>query len=230
MSKNQKQLLILLTFFSIIGFSCKKTEVIGSDISFISVCNATNDVTGLNFLINGEPISSSTLAIGQKTVYYGVYQGVWSTEAIPSTTPTTTLKKDLTFTAGEHNSLFVIGPGTAMDYFFIKDDINIKDPNKVKIKFLNLSPNAGTLNLEISLLGTVTKFPGFAYKQFSDYQSFNAGTIYTLTLKDSVTNTTVGTPVTMTFIQGKVYTVWARGSVDATVETEKLSLQLSEVN
>ncbi|MDB5019673.1 MAG: hypothetical protein JWQ28_800 [Pedobacter sp.] len=230
MSKRCISLLLLLTSFSILIGSCKKNEIIGSDISFISVYNASNNATSLNFLINGESIGASALTIGQKSLYYGVYEGVWSTEAIPSGTTGKTLVKDLTFVAGEHNSLFVIGPADSLDYFTIKDDINVKDPNQVKIKFLNLSPNAGSLNLEIALLGTVTSFPGLGYKQFSDYRSFNAGTIYTLTLKDSVTNNIVGMPVTAEFIQGKVYTVWAKGSLDATVESEKLGIQISELN
>jgi hypothetical protein len=230
MFNHQKGILVLLTFICLIGYSCKKTEVIGSDISFISVYNATTNVTALNFLINGESISTSTLAIGQKTLYYGVYEGVWSTEAIPSNNTATELKRDLTFTAGEHNSLFVIGPADSLDYFIIKDDINIKNPNQVKIKFLNLSANAGTLTLEIALQSKVNSFPNFGYKEFSDYQSFNGGLTYTLTLKDSLTNNTVGTPVTAEFIQGKVYTVWAKGTVGAIVEAERLGIQISEVN
>jgi hypothetical protein len=230
MSKYHKSLLLLLTFFSICFASCKKTESYGSDISFIAVYNATTNATGLTFLINEESVGASSLAIGQKAPYYGVYQGVWSTQAIPSSSTGTALTKDMTFIAGEHNSLFIIGPADSLDYFIIKDDPNVKDPNQVKIKFLNMSPNAGTLKLEISLLGTVNTFSGLPYKAFSDYQSFNAGTIYTITLRDSATNNIVGTPVTQTFTQGKVYTVWAKGTLGATVEAEKLGIQISEVN
>jgi hypothetical protein len=230
MLKYNRILLLLLTVTCIFGISCKKNSAIGEDISFVSVYNATTDVLGLNFLINGEQISTSTLSIGQHTGYYGVYQGVWSTEAIPNNNTTTSKKRDLTFTASEHNSLFVIGTADSLDYFIIKDDLTVKDPNKVKVKFLNLLSHSGALNLEIALLGTVSRFPGFEYKKFSDYQNFNAGTVYTITLKDSLTDTIVGTPVTAEFIQGKVYTVWAKGSADATVDAAKVGVQISEVN
>lgn len=230
MSRLRTATLLFLTALILSIVSCKKNAAIGTDISFISVYNATTNVGSLNFLVNGESIGASSLAIGQKATYYGVYEGLWSTEVIPNTSNGVSLKRDMTFIAGEHNSLFIIGSADSLDYFIIKDDNNIKDPSKVKIKYLNLAPNAGTLSLEVALLGTVTKFPALSYEGFSDYKDFNAGTIYTLTLKDNVTNAIVGTPVTAEFVQGKVYTAWVRGSVDATVEAEKIAIQISEVN
>jgi hypothetical protein len=224
-----KYFLLLITSIALFTNSCKKDEPLGADISFIAIYNATTNATGLNFLINNESITS-TLVIGQKAIYYGVYAGVWGTQAIPSNSSSKAFTQDLTFTAGEHNSLFVVGPVDTLSYFIIKDDLSIKDPSHVKIKFLNLSPNSGTLSLEMQILGTVSKFTGKAFKEFSDYQSFNAGTIYTLTLKNNVTNATVGTPITAEFVQGKVYTVWARGTINTQVEAQRLAIQISEVN
>lgn len=224
-------LLFLLLFAVILSTlsSCKKSEDIGTDISFISVYNATTNVSSLNFQINSEAIGASSLGIGQKSVYYGVYSGLWSTEAIVGG-GTSSFKKDMTFVAGEHNSLFVIGSADAIDYFIIADDINSKDPNRVKIKFLNLSAYPGALTLDIQLLNNVISFPNQAYKSFTDYQTLNGGTVYTLTLKDAATNSTIGTPVTSEFRQGKMYTIWAKGTPNAAVEAQRLGIQISEVN
>jgi hypothetical protein len=229
MKKEAKYTLLLLVTLGTVLAACKKSEVIGADISFIAAYNASTTATGLKFLIDGEPINSSSLAPGQKSTYYGVYQGLWTTEAVP-TNSTKTYKRDMTFTAGEHNSLFVIGPKDSLDYFIIKDDPNIRDLNKVKIKFLNLCPDAGTLSLEMQLLGNISKFPASAYKSYSDYQNFNGGLVYTLTLRNSATNAVIGTPVTAEFTQGKIYTVWARGSLKGILDTERLAIQISEVN
>jgi hypothetical protein len=229
MKRSPASLLLSCALFLTILNSCKKSEDISTDVSFVSIYNATTNVPSLNFLINAEAVGASNLAIGQKSVYYGVYAGVWTTEAIPGS-GTSTFKKDLTFVAGEHNSLFVIGSADSLDYFTIADDINAKDPNRAKIKFLNLSAYPGALTLEIQLLNNVTTFPNQAYKGFTDYQSLNAGTIYTLTLKDAATNSTIGTPITSGFSQGKMYTIWAKGTPNATIETQRLGLQISEVN
>jgi hypothetical protein len=229
MKKPLAALLILGVIFLTLLNSCKKSEDIGTDISFISIYNATTNVSSLNFLINSEAVGASSLGIGQKSVYYGVYAGIWATEAIAGS-GTSSFKKDLTFVAGEHNSLFVIGSADSLEYFTIADDINAKDPNKAKIKFLNLSAYPGALTLEIQLLNNVTSFPNQAYKGFTDYQSLNAGTIYTLTLKDAATNTNIGTPITSEFSQGKMYTIWAKGTPNATIEAQRLGLQISEVN
>lgn len=227
--RNIKYTLLILSIFSSLQFACKKSEVIGEDISFVAAYNASTGSTGINFLIDGHPINTSLLAQGQKTTYYGVYQGLWSTEVAP-TGSKSTFKRDLTFTAGEHNSLFVIGKKDTLDYFIIKDDLNVRDLTKVKVKFLNLCLNSSTLTLEIQLLGSVSTFPNYAYKAFSDYQNLNGGLVYTLTLRNTGTNIVVGTPITAEFTQGKVYTVWARGILNAAQEIEKPAIQISEVN
>jgi len=229
MKRSTHSLFLLFAILLATLNSCKKSEELGTDISFISIYNATTNSSSLNFLINSENIGASNLSIGQKSVYYGVYAGVWSTEAIFGS-GTSSYKKDMTFVAGEHNSLFVIGAADSIDYFIIADDIKAKDPNRAKIKFLNLSAYPGSLTLEIQLLNNVIAFPNQPYKSFTDYQSLNAGTIYTLTLKDAATNTTIGTPITSEFGQGKMYTVWAKGKPDATIEAQRLGLQISEVN
>lgn len=229
MKISKHSLLLLFTVFIASLSSCKKSEDLGTDISFISIYNATTNVSSLNFLVNSEAIGASNLGIGQKSVYYGVYAGVWSTEAVLGS-GTSSIKKDMTFVAGERNSLFVIGRVDSVDYFIIADDINAKDPNRAKIKFLNLSAYPGPLTLEIQLLNNVFTFPNQAYKSFTDYQSLNAGTIYTLTLKDAATNATIGTPITSEFRQGRMYTIWAKGTPNATIEAQRLGLQISEVN
>jgi hypothetical protein len=229
MKKEAKYTLLLLSIITSILFACKKTGVIGNDISFVAAYNASTGSTGINFLIDGQAINTSILAQGQKSTYYGVYEGMWNTEVVP-TGSTTTFKRDLTFTAGERNSLFVIGQKDTLDYFIIKDDLNVRDLNKVKVKFLNLCRNSGTLTLEVQLLGTISEFPGYAYKAFSDYQNFNGGLIYTLTMRNTSTKAVVGTPITAEFTQGKIYTVWARGSVNATLQIERPTIQISEVN
>jgi hypothetical protein len=227
--RNRKYILLMLSIFSSLQFACKKSEVIGADISFVAAYNASTGSTGINFLIDGHAINTSLLAQGQKTTYYGVYQGIWNTEVVP-TGSTGTFKRDLTFNAGEHNSLFVTGRKDTLDYFIIKDDLSVRDLAKVKVKFLNLCLNSGTLTLEIQLLGSVSTFPNYAYKAFSDYQNLNGGLVYTLTLRNTSTNVVVGTPITAEFTQGKIYTVWARGILNAAQEIEKPAIQISEVN
>jgi hypothetical protein len=229
MKTSTASLLLRFALFIAAMSSCKKSEDIGTDISFISIYNATTNVSSLNFLINSEAVGASSLGIGQKSVYYGVYAGVWSTEAILGS-GTSSFKKEMTFVAGEHNSLFVIGAADSIEYFIIPDDINAKDPNRAKIKFLNLSAYPGPLTLEIQLLNNILSFPNQPYKSFTDYQSLNAGAIYTITLKNATTNSTIGTPITAEFRQGKMYTIWAKGTPNATIEAQRLGLQISEVN
>jgi hypothetical protein len=225
-----KYSIIILSLLTIFLTSCKKEAAADGDIAFISVYNASPNATTIDFTIDNRRISPGVLTLGQKSTYYGVYEGTWATEVIPSSSPTTGLKRDLALSGGEYISLFVVGPKDALDYFVVNDDITIKDPNRAKIKFLNLSPDAGSVYLEVQILNTVTPFETLAYKASSPFQSFDGGIIYTLTLKQATTNTVVGTPITSQFSPGKLYTVWAKGSVASTTEAERVGIQISEMN
>lgn len=226
---------ILLAALILFFASCKKESVNGGDISFVSVYNASPDATAIDFSIITEEstkikINQGLLTLGQKTTYYGVYEGTWTTEVIPSGSPNSVFTRALTLTGREYVSLFVVGPKDALDYFIINDDVTIRDPNRAKLKFLNLAPDAGSLYLEVQVLSTITPFPTREYKTYSDYQSFDGGIIYTLTLKNAGTNTVVGTPVTSQFSPGKLYTIWAKGSITATTEATRVGIQISEMN
>lgn len=234
MTRLRKSRLILLAALIVIFASCKKENVSG-DISFIAVYNASPNATAIDFSILVDPntkikINQGLLALGQKTTYYGVYQGTWATEVVPSSSPKSVLSRTLTLVGNENSSVFVVGPKDTLDYFIIKDDLTIRDPNRAKLKFLNLAPDAGPLYLQIQVLSTITPFPTREYKTFTDYQSFDGGIIYTLTLRNAATNAVVGTPVTSQFAPGKLYTIWAKGSLTATTEAERIGIQISEMN
>jgi hypothetical protein len=228
-----KRALILLIVLTVFLSACKKESVSGLDISFISVYNASPNSTSIDFSIvtvdNGK-VSPGLLTLGQKTTYYGVYQGTWATEVFPSSNPSSVFTQDLTLNGKEYISLFVVGPKDSLDYFIVKDDLSIKDPNRAKLKFLNLAPDAGSLYLEVQVLSTITPFETLAYKALTDYQAFDGGIIYTLTLRSAATKAVVGTPVTAQFSPGKLYTIWAKGSATATAEAERIGIQVSEMN
>jgi hypothetical protein len=235
MTRLGKNNLILLTSLVVFFASCKKESVSTGDISFIAVYNASPNATAIDFSIITDDnsrvkINQGLLTLGQKTTYYGVYQGTWATEVIPSSSPNTVLSRDLTLVGNEYISLFVVGPKDTLDYFTIKDDLTIRDPNRARLKFLNLAPDAGPLYLEVQVLSTITPFATRDYKTYTDYQSFDGGIIYTLTLRNAATTAVVGTPVTSQFSPGKLYTIWAKGSAKATTEAERIGIQISQMN
>jgi len=217
-------LLFVALFLSIFFAGCEKETDPGNDIAYISIHNATN--AALNFFIGQRKVNDAALARGSSTSYVGVYEGTWTTEAILSDSAASTLERVLKLTGNENTSIFVIKPDT-LDYFMIKDDLNERNTARPKIKFLNLSPDAGTLSLEFELLNDTRTFPGVAYKAYTAYQEFDEKSSYQIRLYGSSTQPLVESE--QSFDRGKLYTIWVTGSLNTTIEAQQLRIHITEV-
>jgi len=231
--KNFKtQLLLLLSLFIVsLAISCKKEADLGGDIAYVAVYNAIPAATGLTFYIDSKPINgTTTLLFGGNTGYAGVYQGTYSSQTVIAGSSTSLAPVSVSFEGKVSRSLFLTGTPTAVGYFWITDDITQVNADKPKVRFLNMSSDAGTLILEVQLLGTKTTFSDRAYQQFTGYTELTAGTEYTINLIDKATNASVATTIRATFVKGKLYTIWAKGLKGATVDGQQLALQVSLQN
>ncbi|RZM24635.1 MAG: DUF4397 domain-containing protein, partial [Pedobacter sp.] len=108
--------------------------------------------------------------------------------------------------------------------------LTLLNAERPKVRFLNMSTDAGPLVLEVQLLGTKTTFAERAYQQVTDYTELTAGTEYTINLVNKATGANVATTVRATFVKGKLYTIWAKGLSAATLDAQKLSIQVSVQN
>ena len=232
MKNTKKQIFAaaLLIVISAIS-SCKKEANLGGDIAFVAVYNAIPSATALNFLIDNRVVNGSTpLIFGANTAYTGVYQGTYTAQTVIANSSTALAPTQVSFEGKISRSLFLTGTTTAVNYFWIMDDLGVVDTERAKVRFLNMSPDAGALVLELQLLGTKTTFTDRSNQQYTDYISFTPGTEYTINLLDRATNTSVATTIRATFAKGKLYTIWAKGLTGSTVDAEKLSIQLSVQN
>jgi hypothetical protein len=213
----------MLLLFSI--SSCKKEAGTSNDISYLSINNAT--LSALQFTIRAVPVSSG-LARGASSGYLGVYEGAWDMKATLSDSAASTITRNVQFKGDEYKSLFVVRPDS-LDFFVIDDDLTIRDPNRAKIKFLNLSPNASSLTLELSLLNVVKSFSDIKYKGFSPYQDFDEKSTYAITLKNHSANDAIILELEENFEKGKIYTIWTTGLLNSTVTAQRLTLHITEV-
>ena len=212
-------------------FSCKKETALGGDIAYVAVYNAIPAATALNFLIDNKVVNgTSPLVFGGNTAYTGVYQGNYSTQTVITNSSTPLTAVPVSFEGKVSRSLFLVGSTTAVDYFWITDDLTLLNAERPKVRFLNMSTDAGPLVLEVQLLGTKTTFAERAYQQVTDYTELTAGTEYTINLVNNATGANVATTVRATFVKGKLYTIWAKGLSAATLDAQKLSIQVSVQN
>lgn len=154
-------------------------------------------------------------ANGYKAFEPGALNMRFDTCFSPGTTPLTNSRRAtaLSFSvqiqADQYYSLYSVGTINAVDTFFIQDDLSMPPPGKAKILFLNLSMDAGPVDIVNAITGTVVA-PNMSYKSRRPYVVVDPGT---LRFQINVAGTsTVLRPARDFLIEpNSVYTIWARG-------------------
>lgn len=205
--------------------SCKLNDddAIVPDVSALTIINASPNSAGLDFYIENQRVNQTAFTYPLRMPYQRVYSGTRAAKVTASTNPSTLFSGNLTLQPNEYNSLFIIGKVEALDFLLIKDDLSFPASGKTKIRFGNLSPDAPAMSLEI--VGDTTQFANKAYKTFTAFKNLQPGK-FTLNLKDNATNTVLATMPNVELLANKVYTIWAKGLVNTTVEAQKLGIHV----
>lgn len=227
MKKSRSAIVIATALFCcfLIG-SCKKDADLSRAISYVSVNNG--NINTLSFTIGERPVGTGAMPRGFSTGFVGVYEGTWPVVASLADNSKSTLQKMLDLKGNEYISIFVINPDT-LQFLTIVDDLQKRDPQRAKIKFLNLSPDAQSLSLEMRLLNVIKHFDDVKYKAYSDYQDFDEKSTYAIILKDHAANDSIILEFEENFEKGKMYTIWTTGSLTSVVPAERIALHITEV-
>lgn len=219
-------IILLITTFIFLLASCKKEANLSKPIAFISIYNAT--LNSLNFKIGGKPTSGTSLARGASSGYIGAYEGEWDFNVLSSNSDKAAIAERIYLKGNELQSFFIIKEDS-LKYLTVKDDMTVRNPDRPVIKFLNLSPDAQQLTLELVLLSNKVAFTNVQYKSYSPYQEVDEKTSYTISLKASPTSELDILTVTQAFERNKLYTIWTTGLANSSDDANRISLHITEV-
>ncbi len=117
----------------------------------------------------------------------------------------------LTVEANNYYSLYAVGTSQNVDTFFMKDNIDFPTVGKTKILFLNLSADAGSIDIINSTTGKVLA-DNISYKQRRTYIEVVPGNTYSMQINVAGTSTVLRAAKTgMVISPNSVYTIWASG-------------------
>jgi hypothetical protein len=116
----------------------------------------------------------------------------------------------------------------SLEFFTIKDDLNIRNPDRPLVKFLNLSPDTDGLTLTMTLLNTPTTFENVKYKQPSAYQELDEKSSYIINLTNSSNGQNVIEETSFAFEKGKIYTIWTTGRLNAATPATEIRMVITE--
>jgi len=197
--------------------SCKKNDdqPPATYTTSLLVVNAT-DNTNLNYYVNGGRINNTSVLFPGGTLgYLPVTAGAQDFEfKVPGgTTPLFSIPLTLS-----KDSVYSLYAGTTADETFYTNDVLLADTdlNLTKLRFVNASPDAGTMEVRFeSKTGNVTtdtvRFKDVAFKKTSNYITFKAGTHNVVIYPSASPAGAVRD--TITFTGGRVYTFYGFGSV-----------------
>ncbi len=113
--------------------------------------------------------------------------------------------------SNNYYSLFAVGSPNNVDTFFVKDNIDFPTTGKTKIMFINLSPDAGP----IDIINVATGLPiasNITYKQRRGYIEVDPSNTYSMQINVAGTSTVLRAPKSgMVISPNSVYTIWAAG-------------------
>jgi hypothetical protein len=118
---------------------------------------------------------------------------------------------NLTVEANSYYSLYAVGSPRNVDTFFVKDNIDFPTAGKTKIMFLNLSPDAGPIDIVNSTTGQVLA-SNITYKQRRGYVEVEPSNAFNMQINVAGASTRLNpNRPAMVISANSVYTVWATG-------------------
>lgn len=175
--------------------------------SYVSIYQVSPGASNADIVVDGVVVNKSSLNFGEKAKYL----------RIPSGNKTMTLQlsgqdvaqQPINLVKEEQYSVFLVGD-TQPTFLVTPVSYNTIPDGYVRIRFLNLSPDAPEANL-VEDSETKTLFSGMAFKETPDFIEIPARTSYDVTVRSSVDNSTLVQIPAMKLYPGWTYTILLKG-------------------
>jgi len=181
-------------------------------VAQLNVVNASPGTASFNFALGNNFVNGNPLLFGQRTGYINAYAGKRLFSLTSGGTTNVIATDTLNLAVNGYYSLYITGPNTAPTFFFTQDDLSSPPLGKAKIRFIQLSPDAGSFDLSVQ--NGATLFTNQAYQTASAFTSIDPGN-YIFQLKADQTGAVTTLP-TETISAGRIYTVWSKGLIEGT--------------
>ena len=209
--------IILLCMTTLFFVSCKKdrTEDVQVDAAALNVVNAFPGVLAISFFLDNQFVNGPALLYTQQSGYILTYVGQRKFDVTVGGTTQVLTTNSFNPEKNKYHTAFFTGTNTSPVVVFTHDDLSDPPAGKANIRFINLSPDLKPLDLAIK--GGSALFTGIVFKAVSDFISIDPAT-YVLELRSAEAATKE--IASMNLAAGKVYTVWAKGLISGSGDTE----------
>lgn len=209
-------------FITISLNSCKNEEELLPDGGYIRFVNASPTAGTYNIFFDDTKINTGAIPFGG-TISYKLYLGGNHTvKYTTATDPTAVLTKQISIGVNQIHSAYLIDKGANLDVLLITDDASVTSTTKAFVKFINLSPDAPALNLDVKAGANLVKDK--TYKTGSAYIQVDPKT-YDFDIKDSATGAVKTSLTGIEMAAGRYYTIISRGLLSPGTNDQAFSAQ-----
>ena len=203
--------------------ACKKNNNDSNPIAALSISHAAPGFPAYDFKINGVMVLRRTLKYGTYLDYDFLNSGKQEFSVSPKGSMEVSARSTFTLKPQTYYSIYIADSASKPAFLLTEDDLSAPPAGKAKIRFVNLGPDAGPLDLSVSGKDSLL-FSKTDYRTSTEFKLIDT----TAALKMQITetgNANVLSSTTIKIEKNRVYTLRATGLKTATDST-KLGLSL----
>jgi hypothetical protein len=225
--KNKRYALGKLSFLMVITLvlsSCLKNDndYVAPKYSALSIYNASPSTLPFDARINnGSAIGPFNFGM-RTTQYLLLNSGKNKVQLYKKSTVDSIKSTIVDLAVDKYYSLFVIDETPNPGFLLLNDSLSTPKTGMAHVRFINLSPDAGSLNL---LGNDSTFFTDKAYKAYSKFNEVKGDKTYNFKITNNAQ--TVAELNNVSLVKGKIYTIWAKGISTATIDSLKPAIKVS---
>lgn len=203
--------------FSVRAFVDNNSGDATADFSFatamVNVTHASPDAPGVDILVDGVVVNTAALTYPNSTGYVTLNAGTRNIKVNASGTTTSVIDADVAFSAQKNYSIFAANFLNMIEAVVVEDNLTSPAAGKAHVRFLHLSPDAPMV--DITLTDGTTVFDDISFKEITAFLPLDAST-YNLQVRTADGSTVVLNLPGIVLESGKIYTVFAKGSINGT--------------
>lgn len=190
-------------------------------VALLSVIQASPDLQPVNFTLNGNRVNANAIVYGSGLDYFSAYVG--KRQAAFALTGGTVVKSDtITLKQNLAYTLCLVNKAATPEFLLLNDAITQPTSGNASMRFVNLSPDSGPVDLAIK--GGSVLVANKSFKGSSDFAPIE-GKGYDFEIRKAGTTTVLATLSNQTITPGFVYSVYFRG-LAASTDAEKPTASL----
>ena len=216
---------LLILLFS----SCKKdyydnnyNNTNSTPAALVTFLQASPNQPTLDFDLDANKVNAIGVNFGDNIDYFRAFTGPRVANFYATGTTTKITSSNITLNANTYYTVILANKPASPEVLLLTDTLTQPTAGNANIRFINLSPDAG--NVDLVLQGSVTLVANKAYKGISSFASTAARTNITLEVHKAGTSTILASIPNVYLYSGSVYTIYLQGLATPVGTTDKLAV------